>query len=159
MMHYVGGDEHRDIVALYGYLISEAPLIVLQYKVDRMLGRVESNTVYDQLKLFIHEAHEGNIYGILAWLNATNLDGNEIADFASSLQVELFYSESCFESPSQEDKEHCIGIQIMLDGRPLEFEGTCAEPAFCTYAEFAQYYREHMAYDGPFKESLEMACN
>ena len=47
----------------------------------------------------------------------------------------------------------------MFDGLSLEFEGACAEPAFCTYAEFAQYYREQMVYDGPFKDSLEMACN
>ena len=47
MMHYLDRDEHHDIVALYALSFLEAPLQVLQYKVDRMLGRVESNSVYD----------------------------------------------------------------------------------------------------------------
>ena len=47
MLHYLDSDEHHDIVALYALSALEAPLQVLQYKVDRMLGRVESNSVYD----------------------------------------------------------------------------------------------------------------
>ena len=87
------------------------------------------------------------------------MNGDEIVDFASQMQAELFYSERCLASSPQEDKEGCFGLQIMLDGKLLEFEGVCAEPAFCTYPEFAQYYREQIVYNGPFKDDLYLACN
>ena len=97
MAHFVI-DKDRAFITLWSQLILEAPLAVLQYKVDRKLERVESNPVYDQLKIFIHEAHEGTLYSLLGWLNASNMNGDEIVDFASQMQAELFYSERCLAS-------------------------------------------------------------
>ena len=81
----------------------------------------------------MHEAHEAQLYVLLDWLEASNTGGNEIVHLASQMQLELYCSERCLLTSPKED---CFGVQIMFNGKPLEFEGVCADPAFCTYPEF-----------------------
>ena len=64
--------------------VTRDPLDVLQYKVDRMLGRVaEPIPAYDKLKLFIYDGHDTQAVLMLKWLAATNLEYPQPTDYAT----------------------------------------------------------------------------
>ena len=143
--------------ALYTSKITKAPLDILTYKVDRILGRVDSNPAHDCLKMYVHEAHETQLLAMLGMLKPSSVDRFVSVEPSSQLQIELLYSESCLSS-AELDKEQCFNVQMILNGKFLEFEGACADPVMCTYPEFAAY-REQISYSGPYSDDLIKACN
>ena len=49
------------------------PLAILDYKVNRLLGKVKSPiSVFDRMKLFIYEGHDTNLVNMILFLNPTN---------------------------------------------------------------------------------------
>lgn len=126
-----------DLLALYGSWILDRPLAALYYKVDKLLGHVESpNNDFDKLKLFMHEGHDTQLKILTKFLKPSNLD-NIQTYYATQLVFELLYSEECIRSTEKSDK--CFAVQILLNGEPLEFEGACRDPKLCTYTEFRAY--------------------
>ena len=47
---------------------------VLKYKVNRMLGLVDTIPVFENLKLVTYDGHDVQTVNLLIWLNATNID-------------------------------------------------------------------------------------
>ena len=139
LMHYLstivfGSFLDDDLLALYGSNILDRPLAVLNYKVNKLLGQVESpNDEFDKLKLFMHEGHDSQLKILTKFLKPSNLD-NLHTYYASQLVFELLYSEECIKS--KEKSEKCFAVQILLNAKPLEFEGACRDPKLCTYTEF-----------------------
>ena len=137
------------------------PLQVMRYKVDRMLGKVESVPAFDQLKIFIHDAHDTSMLLLLRWLQASNLTYPQPTRYGSQVVFELFYSQQCL---SQEDKtveeleDECFSVQVLFDGKALEFADFCAEPAFCRFSEFMNYVGNEIVYKGPHSDDLWEAC-
>ena len=71
------------------------PLDLMRYKVDRKLGKTGPIAAYDQLKLFIHDAHDTTMLLFLRWLQASNLTYPQPTRYGSQVGFELFYSEKC----------------------------------------------------------------
>ena len=67
----------------------------MRYKVDRKLGRTDPIPAFDNLKLFIHDAHDTSMLLFLRWIQATNLVYPQPTKYASQISLELFYSEKC----------------------------------------------------------------
>ena len=124
-------------------MVKDPLLKMMTYKVDNMLGRVESNPVYDQLKLYIHDMHDTTMLIMLAWLNASNLIRPQPTRYASQISYELLYSEKCLAARDEiENPEECFSVVVTFDNKVLEFEDICAEPALCTWPEFIHYVGE-----------------
>ena len=59
---------------LYMSKLTEPPLKILRYKVDRMLGKIaEPIPAYDKLKMFTYDGHDTQAVLLLQWLAASNL--------------------------------------------------------------------------------------
>ena len=70
---------------------------------------------------------------ILVWFNPTNLDLPYPTEYASQFSIELLYSENCL----REKKDYsCLSVQVLFNGKALEFADSCADPSLCSYLEF-----------------------
>lgn len=64
--------QHLD---LYMTKLLDAPLRVMKYKVDSLLGRDTSQIpVLNQLKMFTYDSHDTQAVILLRWLNASNIE-------------------------------------------------------------------------------------
>lgn len=52
-------------VDLFCTRMVEAPFAIAQYKVDKMLGRVDPVSIYVEMKLFIYDAHDTSILTLI----------------------------------------------------------------------------------------------
>ena len=101
------------------------------------------------------DAFDSLLIAILEWLNATNISYPEFTVFAAEMSIELLYSSECMES---EPSEQCFSVLLRYNGKPLEFEGICSDPALCTYSEFSDYI-DSIWYNGEHADDLNKACN
>ena len=140
---------------LYMTKLTQHPLSILSYKVDRMLGRVQSHPASDQVKMFTYDGHDTQAVNLLRWLDASNLDYPHPTVYATQVSFELLYSDECL---SKKPSEACFSVQVMYNGIFLEFEGACAQVELCTYREFMDYLSEKK-YAGPHSDDLRLACD
>ena len=61
-------------LALFMTKLVQVPMTILTYKVDRLLGRVNEISMFEELKVFIYDGHDAETVPLLRWLNASNLD-------------------------------------------------------------------------------------
>ena len=80
---------------LYMTKLLEAPMSVLKYKVERMLGKVDPMPIYDHLKMFTYDSHDTQAVILLRWLNASNLEYPQPTVYGTQISFELLYSDSC----------------------------------------------------------------
>lgn len=76
-------------------------------------------------------------------------------EYAAQISFELLYSSECLQS--QKPSEACFSVQVLYNGRALEFNDDCQRGDLCTYAEFLAYL-DRRSYKGPHADNLRLAC-
>jgi len=81
-------------------------------------------------KFLSYSAHDWTVAKLLLFLDADN-GLFDVIPFASSVMLELHSTEDCA-------SEECFWVEIIYNGKHLEFDSDCADKTRCTYPEFMQ---------------------
>ena len=129
------------------------PLDIMMRKIDNKLG---GNRIASDIKYMIYSAHDDSIINMLNFLEADYF----WIQYASTVPYELLYKASCLEDESVKGKEHCFGVKILSNGKPLDFDH-CSGDLFtlhgCSFPEFLDLMADKW-YSGPNADDLDQAC-
>ena len=88
------------------------------------------------------DAHDTQAINTLIWLNPTNVEFPQPTVYATEISAELLISEECLERSYLDEAQkraECFHIQMLYNGKVLEFDGTCKKPGKCSYTEFRDF--------------------
>jgi len=98
-------------------------------KMDFIINSGHYNQSDDsQLRYYIQSAHDWTVAQHMLFWDAKN--GNfTVVPFASQVVYELHSTKDCTDAS-------CFWVEVIYNYEPYNFEGDCANPTKCTYAEF-----------------------
>ena len=102
----------------------------------------------------MYDGHESVFVLLFGWLEPTNFDNSAYKRYASQLSIDLLYSEECLENKKDIS---CFTVQLMFNGKVLEFAEHCQNPAKCTYHEFMNKM-DSIWYKGKDADDWQKAC-